>query len=792
MQPALPPDPDALARLLAGYAPLPGVADELLDAEGRPRPAWGAFLAHLAGLPEARLAAGFARADQYLRDAGVFYRLYAEPGAAERDWPLSHVPVLIDEAEWAGIGAGLIQRAELLEQVAADLYGPGRLVAEGHLPTALVAGNPEWLRPLVGVRPASGHFLHFLAFEIGRSPDGSWLVLGDRTQAPSGAGFALETRMAAARAFAEFYPGAPVQRLAGFFRAFREALDGLRQTPEARVGILTPGPMNDTYFEHAYIARYLGLMLLEGEDLTVEDDRLMVRTVSGTLPVEVLWRRLDAGFADPLELDPASALGTAGMVAAVRAGRLAMVNALGSGVLEGRAMLAFLPRLAEVLLGEALAIPNIATWWCGQPEARAEVAARGEGLVFGRAQSTRLPFEPDPGAAPPEGVALEAWLEAQGGELVAQERVTISTAPVAEEGGLRPRPMSLRAFVLRTPEGWRVMPGGFARIGRSDDPTAIALQAGGRVADVWIMSQGPVRRDSLLGGAATGPGWHGLGALPARAADNLFWLGRYIERAEHAVRLLRAWHLRLAETGGTDTPLQTALAGHLAWAGLDPAGPPAAALSPPLVAARGCAAKLRDRFSTDGWMALNELARASAALETEPGDETAGALAQLLARLAAFSGLVQDNMVRATGWRFLTLGRALERAESIAATLIAFAGPEAPEGGFDLALELADSVLVHRRRHGAALRRETVVDLLALDPDNPRALAFQIEVLRAELARLPGAVRARRLPETGRDALRLHTALVTATPETLDSAALAGLREGLGMLSDRIGDTWFG
>ncbi|CAN0582041.1 unnamed protein product, partial [Ectocarpus sp. 12 AP-2014] len=272
-------------------------------------------------------------------DAGVYYRQYSESGSTERAWPISHMPVMIGEDEWTHLAEGITQRADLLERVIADLYGDANLVRSGAIPARLVAQNPEWLRPIVGVKPQSGHFLHILAFEIGRSPDGSWFVLGDRTQAPSGAGFALENRMATARVFHDFYARAHVERLAGFFRMFRSSLNDNRHDVEGRVAILTPGQNTDTYFEHSYIARYLGIMLLECEDLKVVDGRLMVRTINGMEPVSVLWRRLDSRFADPLELDEDSALGTPGMVSALRDQGVTMLNCLGSGVLEARALM---------------------------------------------------------------------------------------------------------------------------------------------------------------------------------------------------------------------------------------------------------------------------------------------------------------------------------------------------------------------------------------------------------------------------------------------------------------------
>ena len=440
-------------------------------------------------------------------------------------------------------------------------------------------------------------------------------MLGDRTQAPSGAGFALENRVATSRIYSDLYSEAHVHRLAGFFRSFREALQGLSDDRDARVAILTPGPLNDTYFEHAYIARYLGFTLLEGEDLTVENGRVMVRTVAGLRPVTVLWRRLDAAFADPLELDATSRLGTPGLVGAARQGSVTLVNALGSGVLETRALLAFMPRIARALLGEPLILPNIATWWCGQPAERAHVRAHRERMMIGPALSTRLPFEPDdatilgsrfrPGAAG----SFEAWLDADGPSLVGQESVMLSTTPAFVDGRLLPRPMSLRVFLARTPHGWQVMQGGFARIGQAPEPSAIGMQHGGTAADVWVVSPRRVETVTMLPAAAGPYSRVRPGVLPSRAGDNLYWLGRYVERAEGAMRLVRAYHVRLAETADPEAPLADYFADYLDSLGLDPEEPVPPALAAMLDSAIVSAGCVRDRFSVDGWSALNDLAK---------------------------------------------------------------------------------------------------------------------------------------------------------------------------------------
>lgn len=783
------PAPAARPSRMAGYRPLPGVPDEMIAPDGTLRPPWRRLVAHLDALSDDDLTRDLSRADRYLLDSGVFYRQYGGGKSVERPWPLSHIPVLLAENEWSGISRALCQRADLLEAVMADLYGPNELVASGRLPAALVAGNPEWLRPLVGVRPKGGHFLHFLAFELGRGPDGEWWVLADRTQAPSGAGYALENRVATARAFSELYPDENVHRLAGFFRDFRDALQGQARDKDSRIAILTPGPMNETYFEHAYIARYLGFALLEGDDLGVAGDRLMVRTVQGMRQVDVLWRRLDAHYADPLELDPASRIGTPGMVAALRAGAVTMVNCLGSGILETRALMAFLPQLAPELVRAPLAMPNIATWWCGDPAARAAVRASPRRMVLADALTTRLPFDPKDDLTRAVGLpadVLARRLAEGGGDLVAQEAVTLSTTPALVDGKLVPRPMTLRVYLARTADGWAVMPGGFARIGTGADVSAIAMQEGGAAADVWVVSPLPVPAITMARQATAAEKRLVPGGLPARAADNLFWLGRYAERAEGVVRLMRAFHTRLAESGKASGPLLAGFDPLFRQMGIDGREAIPQRLLDNLAAAIGSASSVRDRFSPDAWSALHDIDRTARAMapKVAPGDDAARALSALLRKLAGISGLVHENMYRFVGWRFLTIGRLHERAMGTAALLAVLCDPDAPEGALDLAIEVGDSVLTHRRRFSFSASRATVIDLLALDPLNPRALRHQIDGLREQVDMLPAANDHGALSPLAREVLRLHAKLATTDPDSLTTDALWQLRGRIAVLSD--------
>ena len=490
LDPAIPPETAGPERFVTAYRPLPGIHDEMMDADGRVRAHWRPFLSMLAALGDDEINRRFAAADRYLRGSGVFYRVYEDATGIERPWPLSHVPLIIEPAEWTQLEAGLIQRAELLEAVLADAYGPASLIRDGRLPAALIAGNPEFLRPLVGVAPPGGAHLRFYAVDVGRGADGRWWVLGDRAQAPSGAGYAIENRLALSRAIPDLYRATRVERVAPFFQAFQSGLSALSRQDDAQICLLTPGPMSETYFEHAYLARYLGLLLVEGEELSVREDGVFVRTVSGLRRTEVLLRRIDADFADPLELNAASRLGAPGLLQAVRDGKVVIVNALGAGLVEARAMLAFLPALAPQVLGTGLAIPNVATWWLGRADMREEMIENLDRMVIARAFDTPS----DGGGAndilgakldDAQRSALIASIRDRGADYVAQEAVTLSSMPVWRDGRLQPRPFTLRLFLARVGGRWQMMPGGFVRIADNADRArgqpATRRRDGGRV-----------------------------------------------------------------------------------------------------------------------------------------------------------------------------------------------------------------------------------------------------------------------------------------------------------------------
>jgi uncharacterized circularly permuted ATP-grasp superfamily protein/uncharacterized alpha-E superfamily protein len=726
------------------------------------------------------------------------------------------VPLVIGPQEWSRLAAGVVQRARLAEQVLADVYGEGRLTRDGHLPAAAVAGSPDFLRPLVGLPPPGGRHLHLYAVDLGRAPDGRWWVLADRTQAPSGAGYALENRLALNRALPDVARAMNVERLAAFFQSFRDELARLNARAEARVALLTPGPHNETYFEHAYLARYLGFLLVEGADLAMRDGAVYVRTVSGLKRVDVLWRRLDGDFADPLELRASSRLGLPGLVQAIREGGVTVANSLGSGVIESRALMSFMPALARHLLSEDLLIPNVATWWCGQRRERDIVLANLD----------RLAVEPAFGASAPAGTgaasgarasaadrdALAAAITARGLDHVGQEVVRLSTMPVWHEGGLAPRPFVLRLYAAAVgDDDWTVMPGGFCRISERADARIVSLQQGARACDVWVVSDTPVVETTLLSAPDRVRIRRTTGTLPSRAADNLFWLARYLERTEATLRLVRALLGRLVDAGPVEdaTVINTLLAllqmngalpetvdrrhaSHLAASVLTDTTLPGA-LPQIVAAARGARSAIRDRLAPDTFLVVTELSDQVAALAgralspVAAFDETNAALR----KVAAFSGLASENMNRLMGWRFLELGRRIERGAASARMLARIWRDGAPRGLLDATLELGDSQITYRTRYVAAASLMPVLDLMVLDDNNPRSVAFQAARIADHLAELPATVIDGRPIALLRDAHRLSAGLATASVEDLAPSMLDAVVLDLHALSESISGRFF-
>ena len=815
----------AKARLsgwLAGYRTLPGIPDELFDATGRPRTHWLNFLGDLSEYSEGELKSRFNLATRHIRDTGVSHRVYGEE--TERAWPLGPVPLIIAASEWARIAEGVEQRARLFEALLKDIYGDAQLVAGGEIPASALTGSPDFVRALRDAKPhgakdKDGRWLQVYAADLGRGPDGRWWVLGDRTQAPSGAGYELENRLVVSRAFPSLYNGMNVERLAPFFEAMRKGLSSAAGRVDPRIALLSPGPFSETYFEQAHLARYLGFLLVEGDDLVVRDGLCYVRTIAGLKRIDVILRRVDADFVDPLELNSASRLGVPGLLDAIRGGGVSVLNMPGSGVLESRALMGFYPRLCRTVLGETLKLPNIATWWCGQPAERALVNASSS-LSIATAFNSSIPNDLVPyprllsDLSPQERRALAQQLEDRPGDYVGQEVVRLSTMPVLRGDRLEPAPFTLRVFATATEDGgFRVMPGGFCRTSDQSDARAISMGQGARTADVWIIHDTPASPFTLLANQEDVRVRRILGNLPSRAADNLFWLGRYLERAEATLRLVRGLGASLVEAegaahgvGATFHQLRELL---VDWGALgeEPGEPPALEVARIALhdedaygsavglvhRARRAAASLRERLSPDFWSLLLELERGLIDIESKLLTE-ADALARVesaLRTLAGLSGLAQENMNRTAGWRFLDVGRRIERGINICRFARVFGHAGANTDELDLLLDLADSQITYRARYLVGIAPVPVLDMVILDPFNTRSLAFQVETLKDHLIKLPALVEDGMLEPPLRKVIAMSCRVETEEALQLDGTKVAEFEGELMALSSAVADRYF-
>ncbi|MGN6085992.1 circularly permuted type 2 ATP-grasp protein [Trinickia sp.] len=787
---------DVLARLYEVPAP-EGHWDELRDAAGAPRAPWRRFFGLLgedgvAGLEHAAQAVA-----RQVRDNDITYNAYADNGES-RPWALDPLPFILDENEWAVIERGVAQRARLLEALVADIYGQQRVLAQGLLPPALVFGHPGYVRAMKGCVPPGGRYLQIVAVDIARGPDGQWTVMGHRTQAPSGLGYALENRLIVASLFAEPFRSLGVQRLAPSYSQLIATLAQAARTTmtdderRARAGsphiaLLSPGPFSETYFEHAFLSRYLGLTLVEGTDLTVRGDKLYLKTLAGLERVHGLLRRLDDSFCDPVELRADSTIGVPGLLQVMRAGNVVVSNAPGAGVVESAALHGFLPGIAAALFGETLVLPSVASWWCGEAAVREDAFARlAQGSLVPTWAGLPHPASSDmpPGlAAGPQRLAdWRARIEAAPDAFTIQAALPHSCTPRYEDGALTHRPCALRVYAIAGSSGdWHVLPGAFTRMA-GERQTSVSMQSGGSSVDTWVLSSRPGSTFSLLPSPMKpGDFAHRRRTVSSRAAENLFWAGRYCERAENSVRLARlilgsldnhdseemlatlvelAARFELisasdASAHGTRHAFERALA-----AGLHEHSGTASVGSIIASQARACG-EIRARLSNDHWRTIlaarNDFRDALHALSLAPpmggaprsGDESVraerhesydrvalmSALETLAMQLSAISGAQGDRMVRDEAWRLLFAGRHIERVIGMTTFLqvVADAGVLATPAGFDLLLQLFDSTLTYRTLYPGRLEVPALIDLVVVDPTNPRGLYGVYERLAKKL-----------------------------------------------------------
>jgi uncharacterized circularly permuted ATP-grasp superfamily protein/uncharacterized alpha-E superfamily protein len=802
---------DAIASLVDQLAArVPGDHADALRPKGALAPHWRTFfdkaIAHLPSEPDRSLAHTlidhFDELNESLRrridDNGVTYNLYADAVSQPRPWSLDLLPAIIGETEWALIEKGVAQRARLLNDLLADVYGEQTLIKDGLLPLALVQGHQGYIRPAHGIKPLGNTFLHVAAFDLACGPDGRWWIVSHRTQAPSGLGYLLENRMIVSRLFPDAFRALRIERVVGAYKALVASL--VAHSPkgaDARIVLLTPGPYNETYFEHVYLARYLGITLVEGGDLVVRNENVCLKTLKGLEPVDVILRRLDDDFLDPLELRADSALGISGLMQAYRAGNVVLANAPGTSFLESTAVLAFLPKISEAILGEKLAIPSIASWWCGEKTAmRAMLPQLSKYVLKPTYNDKGRRFVPALGKSfsPKE---MEQWtgrIARHPEDFTAQAYLPLSHTPsweglVADQtprAAIGSRALMIRVFALSDGPGkWRILPGGLARIAPAGREI-VSMYRGGSSTDLWAMT-GRVRDDTEPLSTTLTPIAINRATLgiASRAAENLYWLGRYTERLENTTRLARVvlealstndeelattqeWLSRLSVTNGLVTKevptirqsanvferaLIASLSDHAAELG-------AYSVAATLSSLQHTAFSVRERLALEQWTLvaasshafMATMASDAAAAQQAPDASTPRssevttqralrALETLSTQVMAMTGAQTDRMTRDDGWRLLSIGRQVERLATLAEALAeAFeTGTLTNDTGFALVLALFDSTITYRSRYLQQRDPHALAELLILDRDNPRALSWVSHTLQSSIAKLEGS-----------------------------------------------------
>jgi uncharacterized circularly permuted ATP-grasp superfamily protein/uncharacterized alpha-E superfamily protein len=755
---------------MAGYMPGVGGHDELLRADGSVREHWSAMARTYRTLGLAELTRRRDEIRTLLEQDGVTYNGSSEQPSPNRAWTLDPVPLIVPNDDWVGLERGMIQRAELLDLVLKDLYGERRLLRSGLIPPEIILSDPQFLRGCDGIRLPGEKQLVLFAADLARAADGRWMVFGQRAQAPSGAAYAIENRRVLSRVFPQLFRATGVQRLTPFIEAMRSAL--LAAAPvgvdDPSIVILSPGSRSETAFEHASLAAQLGYPLVQGSDLTVRHGQVGLRAVGDWVPVHVILRRVDAGYCDPLDLRSDSTLGVPGLVDVCREGHVSVVNTFGSGVLENAALAGLMATLSKHLLGSDLLLQSVPSWWCGDQTGRSHVLANLGSLVVRPLSRSTLGHAVDlTRASAAQLEQVRQRIVARPDQWVGQERLTPGSAPVLTSRGIEPRATVLRTFAVAHGGSYVALPGGLARAAIDNAGAAIANQAGAGSKDTWVLSAEPT---SPVKSWPIEPERPAVApTLPARAAEHLFWLGRYAERAEATVRLIRTINARRDEfenslPGPGSASLTVLLEALTRITGAYPGfvGDDAASLLAhpadellSLVVDKGRPGSVahavhhmfeaidvvRDQMSVDTWLVVGSLVGSLDRLRADIDDRDTGdrdevttnVLDSLLHGLLSLAGLANESMMRDHGWQFMEAGRRIERALHVSALVGSALGSEHSAPVESLLVEsvliIGESIISSRRRYRSRAVASTTIDLMFSERENPRSLRFQIDRL---------------------------------------------------------------
>ena len=811
---------------LLSYPPLQRSGDEVYGADGALHPHWKYVMESVTSLSGTVLGERQSKARRLLRDDGATYNIYNDETSDSRIWGLDLVPNVISSDDWAEIESGLLERAELLNLLLRDIYGPRQLIRTGVIPPEVIFAHRGFLRACQGIRMPGDHDLIVHAADMVRGPDGRMMVLADRTQSPSGAGYALENRTVMSRVLPSMFRDSHVHRLAGYFRQLRNKMLSLcPHRPNPRVAVLTPGPRNETYFEHAYLANYLGFYLVQSDDLVVRGGFLWMKSLDGLSRVDVLMRRVDDGFCDPVELRSDSRLGVPGLLEVVRAGNLVVANPLGSGVLENPALLKFLPAISKALLGRDLRMPHVKTWWCGDKNDLKYVLDNLNRLVVKATFRKPGQFSVSGAQATSEELEkLRAEILADPLGYVAQPILESSYLPTLNGLELQPRPAILRSFAVAGNGSYSVMPGGLTRVG-PEGTFLISSQNGASSKDTWVVASEPERVTTNIPEDIAPARESEFTNLPSRVLENLYWMGRYAERAEACLRILRTTYTMLNSEDPLSPDLRLALlravselasvnvpelpVSDVAMISLLQNGDAPRSIAMILNSMLFSADEAKELLSSDTYRVINDIRDAIPLLEAGDNEGLLSpdeVLDPLVTALMALSGLNHESMTRGYGWRFMELGRRIERASQTATLVSTLLGPELPEPDqsriAEALLIALEGLITYRRRYGARPDIRSELDLVLLDTDNPRSIMYQLGNVLRHLRKLPNNTGfLHELPPAEKALIecstrvRLSTLSELALPAEGERQHLLSEMDALGQalmeISDMIGDRYF-
>ncbi|WP_321448048.1 circularly permuted type 2 ATP-grasp protein [uncultured Cohaesibacter sp.] len=764
--------PPAGAPML--YQTLPGIHDEMMDADGSIMPHWQQWFDAFSRWSPSDRSAHWDELNEVVRETGIAYDLFADPNDARQPWSIDLAPLIIAPEEWQWLKVALAQRARLFNAMHNDLYGHRRLLHEGYIPAALVMSDPSYLRPMRGNQSAYNG-VQFFAADLAKAPDGNWRVLDNHAETPAGLGFALANRIALTHCEGNLFRSSKAVRLASYFQQLQSTLVKRTELEDPYIAILSPGPEHPDYFSHAYLARYLGYLLVEGGDLVYQNNRICLKTLAGLKPIDLIVRSIEGLNADPLELNPNGMDGTTSMVQAIRDKGIIMANQLGTSIVENRALAPYLPEICRFLLGEDLMLREAERWWLGDPTSRSHVLANLDDMLISDAhEGSGRPGEARPATDPAklseaERKDLIDKIHLFGNNLVAEKKTGYATTPSWSGETLEPRPFAIRFYGSRKEQGYEILPGGLSM--SVGEQHAIGLHSPeGLTRDVWVVSDAqPEPFESIWASIARQGSYSRAGrSLQSRIADNLFWLGRNVERIEWQFRLCRQALSRLNEDSGPEEDQRTVVSAlntlilrapkaqvfDAGFGGMNEierlvrtvlyGKNRAYGFQESLAHMHRLTGLTRDRMSSDAWRILNEFFTDHRWFK-EPGFMHTGHVIDLLDKglmvLAAFSGMAMENMTRNYGWRFLDIGRRIERAENLSGLLnrLIFAPgmvSDAPRRLMFI-LEVADSFITYRSRYRITPTLPAVIDLLLLDETNPRSIAFQIAALHEHVNYLP-------------------------------------------------------